>query len=193
MDSDLAQEAIDAALDENWDKAIKLNSTILKEDPVNIDAMNRLAKAEAETGNLKRAKIITKKVLRLDPTDIIAAKCSQRWDNFKKNNIKTNSSRGIAKIFIEEPTRTKIVNLINLGDAENILTLDCGDTLKLVTHPHRVSIMTQDDKYIGRFPDNLAIKFISLIKLGGSFQVVVKSANKQEVKVLVHSDVKNVS
>jgi len=71
------------------------------------------------------------------------------------------------------------------------MSLDCGDTVKIVAHPHRVNIVTVDGKYIGRFPDNLAIKFINLIKLGSLFQVVIKSANKNEVKILIHSISKN--
>ncbi len=190
MDSNLAQEAINAALNEDWQKAIKINSSILKTDSSDIDAMNRLARAYAENGNLQKAKVITKKVLKFDPSNLVANKCLDKWDNFKKTNNKTQT-KGVAQIFIEEPTRTKIVSLINLGDSSNIMSLDCGDTVKLTAHPHRVSILTMDDKYIGRFPDNLASKFINLIKLGSSFEVVIKKADKQEVKVLVHSTSKN--
>src|SRR5689334_19115226 len=137
MDSDLAQVAINAALNENWEEAIKANSSILKIEPTDIDALNRMAKAYAETGDLNKAKETTKKVLKLDPTNIIANKCQEKWNNFKKLTKTITSSKGIAKIFIEEPTKTKLITLINLGDPISISTLDCGDTMKMVTHPHR--------------------------------------------------------
>ncbi len=187
MDSNLAQDAISAALREDWEKAIKLNSSILKVSPESIDALNRLARAYAESGNTTKAKIITKKVLKLDPANMIAIRCIEKWDNFKKTKNINPSERGLAKIFIEEPTKTKIISLINLGDPSNLINLDCGESVKLVAHPHTVSILSVDDTYIGRFPDNLAIKFINLIKLGGNFKAIVKSASKTEVKILVYT------
>jgi len=66
MDSDLAQEAINAALNEDWKKAILINTSIIKIEPTDVDALNRLARAYAETGNTVKAKIITKKVLKID-------------------------------------------------------------------------------------------------------------------------------
>jgi tetratricopeptide (TPR) repeat protein len=187
MDSNLAQDAISAALCEDWEKAIKLNSSILKENPANINALNRLARAYAETGNTIKAKTLTKKVLKLDPANMIALRCIEKWDNFKKAKKVNPSEKGLAKIFIEEPTKTKIISLINLGDPSSLINLDCGETVKLVAHPHTVSILSMDDVYIGRFPDNLAIKFINLIKLGSNFKAIVKSTSKTEVKILVYT------
>jgi len=42
MPTDLAQEAILAALSGDWGKALKINQEILKTSPNDIDALNRL-------------------------------------------------------------------------------------------------------------------------------------------------------
>jgi tetratricopeptide (TPR) repeat protein len=191
MESDLAQEAITAALSCDWENAIFLNSKIIKANSEDIDALNRIARAYAENGDIVKAKAASAKVLKLDPTNTIANKCLLKWKSYRKGLINTVPQVISSKAFIEEPTRTRIVNLINLGEVSNLTTLDCGDMLKLSAHPHRVNVDTLDDRYIGRFPDDLAAKFINLIKFGGEFEVVVKSANKHEVKVFVRSVSKN--
>ena len=51
-------EAINAALESNWEKALELNKHLLEKYPNDIGAMNRLAKALSETGALVEAKKI---------------------------------------------------------------------------------------------------------------------------------------
>jgi tetratricopeptide (TPR) repeat protein len=191
MDSDLAQDAINAALNEEWKKAIEINLRILKESKDDIDALNRLARAYAEIGEKQKAKSISKKVLELDPNNLIAARCLEKWNNFIKTDTNKQHAKNLANMFIEVGSKTKTITLINLGEQSVLRSLNCGDTVILSAAKHRVNILTADNKYIGRFPDNLAIKFINLIKLGTSFQSVIKSVDKNEVKVLVYADSKN--
>ena len=79
MDLDLAQKAVTHALAGHWKEAVKLNNEILKKDPKDVDCLNRLAKAYAETGNIKKAKSITEKVLKIDSFNSIAAKALKKW------------------------------------------------------------------------------------------------------------------
>ncbi len=185
MDSNLAQEAINAALTGDWQSAIEFNSKILKIAPGDIDALNRLARAYAESGNLVKAKIATKKVLKLDSLDPIANRCVEKWDNYKAHSSNAVTARVSPDIFIENLAKTKIVDLINLGVSDNFLNLDSGDSVKLIANMHRISVSSQDGKYIGRFPDDLAAKYIKIIKNGRSYDAVVKSTSKSQVKILM--------
>ncbi|CAN5290750.1 hypothetical protein BH10PAT1_BH10PAT1_2360 [soil metagenome] len=190
MDSDLAQEAINAALSSAWKQAVILNLKIIKLNPKDVDALNRIAKAHAECGEINKANAATQKVLKIDPANTIAIKAIQKWKDYKSDgNI--SSTIISANSFIEEPTRTRIVKLINLGETNNINNLDCGDALKMSGHIHRVNVYTKDEKYIGRFPDDIAAKFISLIKLGGTYEVLVKSSSKTHVEVFVRALTRN--
>lgn len=192
MDDNLAQLAINAALCCDWKDAILHNLKILKLDNENIDALNRIARAYAESGEIAKAKKATLQVLKLDPNNHIAKKCLLRWKTLKKVDGSRPNVALYHSAFIEEPRKTKIVNLINLGDAKNIASLDCGDAVKLVSHSHRVSIMTTDDKYIGRFSDDLAAKFIRLIKTGNSYETFIKSADNTQVRVFIQARAKSV-
>ncbi len=48
MDVSLAQKAIDLALQGKWIEAIDVNEEILKENPRDVDAFNRIAKARSD-------------------------------------------------------------------------------------------------------------------------------------------------
>ena len=52
----LSNQAIDAAMDCRWEEALKLNKKIIKDDPKNIDALNRQARVYMEMGKLSLAK-----------------------------------------------------------------------------------------------------------------------------------------
>jgi tetratricopeptide (TPR) repeat protein len=184
MDASLAQEAIDAALTGEWQQAIDLNSQILKILPDDIDALNRIARAYAENGNLAKAKETTNKVLKLDALNPIANRCFEKWKTFK-NHSNGTVSKISPDIFIENLAKTKAINLINLGGTENFLSLDCGDRLKLVGNSHRISVHLLDGSYVGRFPDDLSAKYIKLMKNGNSYDAVIKTTNKSQVKILV--------
>jgi tetratricopeptide (TPR) repeat protein len=186
MDPDLAQEAIYAATNEDWKKAINLNTTIIKSNPTDIDAMNRLARAYAQMGNTAKAKLITQKVLKIDPKNSIANKCQGKWDHFTTCTNEIKPCKNFVKIFIQEPSKTKIITLVNLATSQTLTGLSCGDSVKIDAKLHKISILSTNGKYIGKIPDNVAYKLLSLIKLGTKFEGVIESASRQEVKILIH-------
>jgi hypothetical protein len=86
---------------------------------------------------------------------------------------------------LEEPGKTKLIQLVNLGEQENFINLDPGEEVKLVPYSHRVSITSMDGKYIGRLPDDVAARIKSLIKTGNKYQALIKSVNNKEITVFV--------
>lgn len=185
MQNNLAQKAISAALKSEWETAQKLNKELLKQDPKDIDALNRLARAYAELGEIAKAKKTAQKVIQIDPHNAIAAKALAKWRGLKKGD-KSPATKYSANVFLEEPGKTKIVTLLHLGDSAKVIAnLDAGDEVKLKIGNHRISICTQDNKYIGRLPDDLSVSLIKLIKSGNEYRGYVKSSNPHEVKVFL--------
>ncbi len=185
MNEELAQKAIQAALTSQWDEAVKINKAILKEDPENIDALNRLARACAELGKINLAKRASSKVLRLDPHNKIAIRLKDVWESFSTNKTKSAGPQFSANAFIEEPGKTKIVSLLHIGGAKVLYDLNAGDTVKLITHAHRVCVVTTAGKYIGRLPDDLAARLRKLIKYGNTYKVLIKSVKQTDVKIFI--------
>lgn len=184
MDTDLAQQSIAAALEGSWEKAITLNKDILKGDPKNIDALNRLARALAELGEIAKAKKISQQVIDIDPFNSIALKAIKKWTGIKPGEtIVTKTSS--PEVFLEEPGKTKIVPLLHLGCMDILGKLDSGDEISLDDHCHRVAATTMDGKYIGRLPDDLSARIKKLTALGNSYKAYIKSIDPNDVTVFI--------
>jgi len=182
---DNAQKAISLALLGNWEEAIKVNLSIIKENPDDIDSLNRIGRAYCEIGKISKAKSFFKKALSIDPFDPIAQKA---YEKLKK--IKSKSSLGIIKTsdpttFLEEPGKTKVVSLINLGQCQLLNRLETGEEVSLTTHAHRVCITTLDKKYIGKLPDDLAARIKILVAGGNEYKTYIKSVDKSNVRIFI--------
>lgn len=184
MDLDLAPKAVAAALAGDWKQAIKLNNEILKKDPKDVDCLNRLARAHAELGNIKKAKSIIEKVLKIDPFNSIATKALKKWKSVAGGTT-LQTAVASAKAFLEEPGKTKIVSLLYLGDPSLISKLDAGDEVKFSQGTHRISVTTTDGKYIGRLPDDLSARLRKFIAAGNIYKILIKSIQPDDVKIFI--------
>lgn len=72
--SALNDSAINAALKNNWEEAVELNSKILELDPSNLQAKIRLGRAFLQLEEFTQAKKIFKEVLEKDPLNNIVKK-----------------------------------------------------------------------------------------------------------------------
>lgn len=187
MNDNLVDKAISQALKGDWVNAIAINKEILNEAPDDIEALNRLSRAFFETGDIKKATKTASDVLKIDPTNSIALKALAKYKVTKKTNIKKITSRGELNTadFIEEIGTTKHAELLNICSKDLLSTISPGDELILLSHSHKVSVTTLNNKYVGRIPDDLSAKLRSLTKKGYKFKVVVKSVEGKCIKVLI--------
>lgn len=183
----LAQIAIRAALQGNWVDAEKSNKQILKDNPGDVDALNRLARAQAELGKIPTAIATYKKAIKLDPYNGIARRALERLPKLKKSGKKGKDSGDhiVETAFLEEPGKTKTISLIHLGDEAVINNLDAGNPVNLAPHAHRVSVETEEGKYIGRLPDDLSRRIIKLTRAGNEYKALVRSVNDDKVKIFI--------
>jgi tetratricopeptide (TPR) repeat protein len=181
---DLASIAVAYALNNDWNNAIQINKDILKLNPEDVDALNRLSRAYFESGDTKNALKTSQKALGFDPTNTIALKSVEKYKKAKVNLLKSSKSASPSDL-IEEPGKTKIVSLLNLGQTKIISCLDSGDEVTLQTHSHRVCITTQDGKYIGRLPDDISARLRNFVKGGNKYKILIKSVDIKTVKVFI--------
>ncbi len=184
MEMSLAQKAISLALHGEWNEAIEINLQILQITPEDTDSLNRLAKAYAETGQINEAKKTAQKVLSIDPLNTIAVKCFAKWQTMKNGEI-NQKSFAAPESFLEDSGKTKLVPLMNPGDDQVLASLDSGDIVKLATHPHSIAVVTQENKNIGKLPDDLAARLNNLIKSGNKYQVLIKSIVGKQVTIFI--------
>lgn len=188
MDENLSQKAIDLALNCKWNEAVKVNKKILKLNINDIDTLNRLSRSYYEIGDTIKANKTSLKVLKIDPGNNIAIKAIEKYKNSSKNKTNENLSfnQNIdPSVFIEEPGRTKLINLINVGSINTCSCLDSGDEIFIIPHTHKVSLTNSEGKYVGRLPDDLSSKLRRFIKGGNEYKVFVKSVEGKNLKVIV--------
>jgi tetratricopeptide (TPR) repeat protein len=184
METSLAQKAVSSALAGKWEEALKFNLEILSGTPEDVDALNRLARCYSETGDQKKAKATTQKVLKIDPVNSIAQKCLLKWNNTRPGECHKSCATS-GESFLEESGKTKMITLLNPGDSSIFANLDSGDEVKLAAFAHKVSVTDDDGKYIGCLPDDLAARLRNFMKKGNKYQVLVKSIDSKDVTVLI--------
>lgn len=177
----LKNQAIQTALEGDWQKAIDLNQLILQEDPENIDTLNRLAFAFMSSGNPKDAKNLYEKVLSLDMQNPIAIRNLKRLHdvNTKKTNVVINN------FFIEEPGKTKVMDLINIADKKVITHLRSGEKLDLRIKRSKIFSYDQDNQFIGMLPDDTGQRLIKFMEAGNEYEAYVRTVDSNKVSIFI--------
>jgi len=182
----LPDQAVDSALHQNWKEAIRINSAILKEHKENTEALLRLAYAYLKTGQLTLAKKTYERVLAVDQYNQIAQKNLKRLTIIKKKNLTHDTNRNLSPlVFLEEPGITKIVECIHAAPTQILSTLSAGQEVYLKPKNHCVEIRSLQNIYLAALPDDMSFKLNKLIAAGNTYLVVVKSIEKNGLRVLI--------
>lgn len=186
----LSHQAIMAALSGSWEEALRLNQEIIDADPKNVEALNRIARAYFELGDLTKAKKYFDTALSVDPYNQIAAKFLKRIKTFSKG-AKTQSNPQSAfnplsgDLFIQEPGKTKVVTLLKVAEPQKLSLLSSGMIVNLIIKNHSIAITDQSEEYLGVLPDDLSHHLIRLIHGGNKYQALIKTIKTNSLSVLI--------
>jgi tetratricopeptide (TPR) repeat protein len=177
-------DAITAALKQNWEQAVQLNEAILAQDAKSIDALNRLAFAYQQMGKPQKAKETYEKVLEIDQYNNIAQK---NLAKLKSKGPHTGSTSQFVSplMFLEEPGKTKIVDLVNLAPQPVLTHLCCGQTVVMKVKKHEIEIRDSENTYLGTLPDDVSFKLIRFIEGGNTYSAIIRSAAKNQLAVFL--------
>jgi tetratricopeptide (TPR) repeat protein len=190
--------AIEAALICDWAEATKINQKIVTLAQNDVEALNRLARAQACSNQPVKAFKTYKKVLEIDPYNIIARKNSEKLSKIEKNPTGTSqaafvpngqtlrsTTQKLSDIFLFEPGKTKIINLLNLAPPFVLARLSCGDKAAFNLKKHGICVTGLDGAYLGALPDDLAHKLLYYIEGGNEYEVYVKIATTKNLTVFI--------
>lgn len=177
----IKSQAIQTALVGDWPTAITLNQQILQEDPKDIDTLNRLAFAFLSSGNPKDAKDVYEKVLMLDMKNPIAIRNLKRLNdvNVKRPSITINN------LFIEEPGKTKVIELNNIAEKKVISHLRSGEKLDIKIKRMKIFAYDLEDQFVGMLPDDLCQRLINFMEGGNEYEAYVRTVAVDSNKVSV--------
>jgi len=178
--------AISAALKQDWKKAIRLNTELLKEDHNNLNVLNRLGFAYLQNGQFSQARKKFQKVIKIDPYNPIATRNLKKLSTLKRKNLQKNKGQSLSPLmFLEDPGKTKIAICINLAPAGTLSTLCAGQEVILRAKKHSVEIRDNKNNYLGALPDDLSYKLIKFLSGGNRYQVLIKGVAKNSLTVFL--------
>ncbi len=179
-------KAVAAALTQNWKEAITINSQILKENEEDLEALSRLAYAFMRSGELSKAKKTYESVLKFDKYNQIALKNLKKLSNLKKDDILAESDKFVSPLmFLEEPGKTKIVECARLAQHQTLLALSSGEEVYLKQKNHCIEIRSSANIYLAALPDDISFKLTRMLDGGNTYQVIIKTIEKNLLKVLL--------
>ncbi len=181
-----ADDAIGAALVQDWKKAISINTAILKANKTDIDAMCRLGFAYLKNGQLTSARRMYQTVLTFDQYNQIATKNLKKLNSIKKKDvIEKPGSVMSPMIFLEEPGKTKIIECVHPAQSHVLSTLSAGQEVILKVKNHTVEVRSPNQTYLAALPDDMSFKLTKMIAGGNTYQIIVKSVDKKSLRILI--------
>ena len=190
LSSNMPEQAINAALDFRWEDALRINKKILKIDPQNIDALSRTAKAYVELGRSNLAKKFYSEVLQYDPYNPIAIKNLKIIKSYKSNgkpqHINGNGENRLsASLFLQEPGKTKIVNLLKVAEPQKLSSAFCGMKVEMIIKNRKLIIVNSEGGYLGVLPDDICHHLIRLLRGGNKYSLFIQSIRVNGLSVLI--------
>lgn len=199
----LSQLAIDAALDCQWEVALKLNKKIIKNEPQNVDALARLARVYMEMGRYNLAKKYYCEVVKIEPYNPIALKNLKIIKSFKPNgSAKSNgyisgathlngssrlsaSFKLTASLFLQEPGKTKIINLLKVAEPQKLSQAYCGMPVEMLIKNRKITIVDGSGNYLGVMPDDISHHLLRLIRGGNKYELFIKAIRVNGLSILI--------
>lgn len=172
------QQAISAALENNWGKAVIVNSELLEDYPEDIDVLNRLGRAHSELGQINKSRSTYNKVLEIDPYNPIAKKNLERLSSLRGSDVKIKDGERKPLdpgIFLEELGKTKTISVGDLAMPKLLANLRVGDEVSLSKTKDGVSVISTDSKRLGKINGQWGSEVSQAINLGSKFSSVIKS------------------
>ncbi|KKS96675.1 MAG: hypothetical protein UV73_C0009G0026 [Candidatus Gottesmanbacteria bacterium GW2011_GWA2_43_14] len=183
---DAISSAISAALAQNWDLAIEINRNLLKDNKDDLETQCRLAYAYLQTGEFDKARKLYKKILSIDRYHSVAQKNYTKIASMSNGRGKTACSERVSpSLFIEEPGKTKVIQLINLAPFKILSNLSIGDTVQLFPKKHAIEVRGPDKTYYGAMPDDITFRLLRFIDAGNTYLVCIKNIQKNFVSVFI--------
>lgn len=179
----LEKQAIDAAIKENWEEAIKLNLEILEKAPNNLKAKVRLGRAYLQTKDFTKAKNIFKEVLKQDPINQVAKK------NYELASKKVADLPINKKASIKEPGTYKKVELeVSTTMAKN---LSMGQELQYTVLKNSIKVSAKGNQ-VGNIEDTEVISALRKaedIKTNVHLEVIKVVGNKTHIGITTQEPV----
>jgi tetratricopeptide (TPR) repeat protein len=184
----LEQQAIDAAIANEWEKAVGLNRQIVDQDPSNLGAHLRLGFALLQTNDNTGAAKAYRGALKIQPKNHLALENLERIEILSKQTVGAGPKERKnldPNLFLDVPGKTKTVQLTNLGQKHHLAELFIGQEVELKNKKRRLEVRSQSGNYIGTLPDDISKRLMYFLDEGSVYCVFVKEASLSRILVFI--------
>ena len=189
-----SEVAIQAALQGKWNEAVQINKQILESFPTDVDAYNRLGKAQTELGKYKDARDSYMKALEIDPLNTIAQK-----------NLTRLADAGQVGAAARRRTEALAAD-VHRGDGQ-----DRHHHADPSGHGHRraddrrrpgearerrsgtLVVRTMDGELLGEVEPRLAQRLVKLMDAGNEYVAAIQALDEDGVKVFIRETFQDAS
>ncbi|MGH8246874.1 MAG: tetratricopeptide repeat protein [Gammaproteobacteria bacterium] len=180
-----AEAAIQLALNGRWAEAVQLNQSIIDSFPADVDAYNRLGKAQTELGRYGEARDAYMKALEIDSVNSIARKNLDRLATLGETAPPRAASQKLSpQMFIEETGKTG-VTVLRRPNRDVAARMTAGDQVALTRQNGALIIQSQSGDYVGEVEPKLAQRLIKLMEGGNEYIAAIAALARDEVRVFI--------
>jgi tetratricopeptide (TPR) repeat protein len=193
----LSKEAIDLALQGNWEEAEAVNRNIIERFSSDVEAYNRLGRALTELGDFDRAKEAYFKALELAPENAIAKKNLARLTSLSESMAtlssnpqeastqRTQGRRAALDLFITEMGKAGVVNLHNVASGDVLAKMGFGDQVRLEAKGQHLIVESEGREYLGEVEPRQGLRLIKLIQGGNRYDAAILNVEEDKVQVII--------
>ena len=181
-----AEQAIQLAMQGQWEEAAKVNRVIIDVFPNDVDAYNRLGKACTELGRYADARDAYGKALGLDPHNSIAQKNLARLASL--GEVAAPRPEAGTKLsphlFISETGKTGVTALVRPA-AKVAARLTAGDEVFLRRENSALMVENAQGEYLGEVEPKLSMRLIKLIDGGNRYAAAIATLARDNVRIII--------
>jgi len=186
----LAEQAINMAMSEQWQQAIETNTRLVEEFTPDAEAYNRLGKAYAQLGRNKDARGAYESALKIDPTNTIAQRNVTRLASLKDEApVAPADSHHQADpaFFIEETGKTAATSIFCDAPKETLAQVAAGDMLGMRREGDTMIVTTSGGDRLGPLEGKLSVRLAELTEGGNTYAIAAISVSPKgrELRALV--------
>lgn len=177
MRRQLAEQAVNLAMQSKWEEAAAINRQVLALDPRSVDAYNRLGKALTELGRYGDARAAYSRTLEIDGANSIAKKNLSRLQTLGDSAAPTEGRQKVdPDLFIEETGKTGTTQLQN-PDAQSLRVMTAGDLVLLREQDSQLQVTDTLGNYLGAIEPRLALRLVNFMKNGNQYAAAIANVN----------------
>ena len=181
-----SKEAIDLAMQGQWQEAVAVNKEIIENFPEDAGAFNRLGRAYLELGDYAQSREAYSRAVELDPYNAIARRNLRRLADLKEpGSTKVEKDKVEPHHFIEEIGKAGVVSLYELAAKEIRARMVAGDKVSLRVDGPSLLVENSQGEYLGRVEPRHAQRLARLILGGNGYTAAVVSSSVDMMTVII--------